>query len=94
MRKVFMVLRCVVISILDVIAMKRHDYMIGSHTCLRAMLGAGVLAVLLLARAGTAAGAMWVVDDGGGMTRLLLVAAAEGPAEKLGKILNGRRKWK
>jgi hypothetical protein len=32
--------------------------------------------------------------EGGGMTRLLLVAAAEGPAEKLGKILNGRRKWK
>jgi hypothetical protein len=76
MRKVFMVLRCVVISILDVIAMKRHDYMIGSHTCLRAMLGAGVLAVLLLARAGTAAGAMWVVDDGGGASCVCVRAKA------------------
>jgi hypothetical protein len=30
------------------------------------MLSAGMLAVLLLACAGTAAGATWIVDDGGG----------------------------
>jgi pectin methylesterase-like acyl-CoA thioesterase len=33
---------------------------------LRTILSAGVLAVLLLACAGTAAGATWVVDDDGG----------------------------
>ena len=53
---------------LDVVVMKRHASVIGSHTGLWAMmLGAGVLAVLLLACAGTAAGATtWVADDDGG----------------------------
>ena len=42
---------------LDVIVMKRHNSVIGSHTGLRMMIfGAGVLAVLLLAYAGTAWG--------------------------------------
>jgi len=47
--------------------MKRHASVIGSHTGLWAMmLGAGMLAVLLvLAWAGTAAGGTWGVDDGG-----------------------------
>jgi len=46
--------------------MKRHASVIGSHTGLwTMMLGAGVLAVLMLACAGTAAGTTWVVDDGG-----------------------------
>jgi hypothetical protein len=41
---------------LDVIVMKRHTSVIGSHTGLwTMMLSAGVLAVLLLACAGTAA---------------------------------------
>ena len=51
---------------LDVIVMNRHASVIGSHTGLwTMMLSAGVLAVLL-ACAGTAAGAAWVVDDDGG----------------------------
>ena len=39
-----------------------------TETCivLRTILSAGVLAVLLLACAGMAAGATWVVDDDGG----------------------------
>jgi parallel beta-helix repeat protein len=49
----------------DVVVMKMHDGAIGSRTGLRMMLSAGVLAVLL-ACAGTAAGATWVVDDDGG----------------------------
>ena len=52
-------------STLDVVVMKGHDCVIGSRTGLRAMLCAGVLAVLI-ACAGTAAGATWVVDDNGG----------------------------
>jgi len=52
---------------LDVVVMKRHASVIGSHTGLWAMmLGAGVLAVLLLACVGAAAGATYVVDDDGG----------------------------
>ena len=37
-----------------------------THVVLRTILSAGVLAVLLLACAGTAAGATWIVDDYGG----------------------------
>jgi len=37
-----------------------------THVVLRTILSAGVLAVLMLACAGTAAGATWVVDDDGG----------------------------
>jgi len=37
-----------------------------THIVLRTILSAGVLAVLLLAGAGTAAGATWIVDVGGG----------------------------
>ena len=51
-------------STLDVVVMKRHASVIGSHTGLwTMMLGTDVLAVLLLACAGTAPGATWVVDD-------------------------------
>ena len=57
MRKVFIGLRCVFCTALDVVVMKRHDCAIGSHT--------GLWTVML--SAGTAAGATWVVsgDDGG-----------------------------
>ena len=37
---------------------------------LRTILSAGVLAVLVLACVGTAAGATWVVDDDGGADRM------------------------
>ncbi len=37
-----------------------------TRSVLRTILSAGVLAVLLLACAGTAAGATWAVDDDGG----------------------------
>jgi len=51
-------LRCVLCTAPDVVVMKMHDCVIGSRTGLRMMIfGAGVLAVLLLACAGTAAGA-------------------------------------
>jgi hypothetical protein len=42
------------------------------------ILSAGVLAVLLLACAGTAAGATWVVDDDGGADRMGMQAEAAG----------------
>jgi|GEM_PF-4653406 len=52
---------------LVVVVVNGYDYMIGSRTFLRAMLGAVVLAVLLT---GMAAGATtWVVDDDGGADR-------------------------
>jgi hypothetical protein len=56
---------------LDVVVMKRYTSVIGSYTGLwTMMLSAGVLAVLLvLACAGTAAGATLVVDDDGGADR-------------------------
>lgn len=51
-------LRCVLCTTPDVVVMKMHDRIIGSRTGLRMMMfGAGVLAVLVLACAGTAAGA-------------------------------------
>ena len=51
----------------ELIVMTRYFPLLETRTFLRTMIfGAGVLAVLLLACAGTAAGAMWVVDDGGG----------------------------
>ncbi|MCD6207474.1 MAG: hypothetical protein J7J06_05710 [Methanosarcinales archaeon] len=54
-------------STLVVVVVNGYDYMIGSRTFLRAMLGAVVLAVLLT---GMAAGATtWVVDDDGGADR-------------------------
>lgn len=61
-QKAFKGLRGVLSSTLDVVVMKGHDCVIGSRTGLRAMLCAGVLAVLVLACTGTAAGATWVVD--------------------------------
>ena len=71
MRKAFVGLRCVLCITPDVVVMKMHDCVIGSHTGLRMMIvGAGVLAVLLLACAGTAAGATWVVDDDGGVDHI------------------------
>ena len=50
----------------DVIVMKGHDCVIKSRSVLRTMLSAGVLAVLVLACAGTAAGMVWVVGGDGG----------------------------
>lgn len=61
MRKVFMISGGVMSSILDVIAMKRPAYTIGSRTGLRTMFSAGALA-LLLACAGTAAAGDRVVN--------------------------------
>jgi len=47
--------------------MTRRPPTTGTHVVLRTILSAGVLAVLLLACAGAAAGATtWVVDDCGG----------------------------
>ena len=46
--------------------MKRHPPITETRIVLRTILSAGVLAVLVLACAGTAAGATWVVDDDGG----------------------------
>ena len=46
---------------------------------LRIILSAGVLAVLLLACAGTAAGATWVVDDDGGAD-FTSIRTAEAPS--------------
>jgi hypothetical protein len=47
--------------------MTRCFHLLETRTGLRMMIfGAGVLAVLLLACAGTAAGATWIVDDDGG----------------------------
>ena len=57
MRKVFMVSRCVLCTIPDAVVMKKHDSVIEPHTGLRMIIfSAGVL-VVLLACAGTAAGA-------------------------------------
>ena len=67
MRKVFMGLRCVLCTAPDVVVMKMHDSVIELRTGLRmTMFSAGVLAVLVLACVGAAAGATWVVDDDGG----------------------------
>ena len=51
----------------ELIPMTRYSHLLETRTGLRMMIfGAGVLAMLLvLAGAGTAAGATWVVDDGG-----------------------------
>ena len=50
----------------ELIPMTRYSHLLETRTGLRMMIfGAGVLA-LLLACAGTAAGATWVVDDDGG----------------------------
>jgi hypothetical protein len=43
---------------------------------LRTILSAGVLAVLVLACAGTAAGATWIVDDDGGAGYVSMQAEA------------------
>ena len=53
-------------NIPEMIVMIRHIIVSRSCTVLRIILSAGVLAVLVLACAGTAAGATWVVDDDGG----------------------------
>ena len=50
---------------LESIIMTRHPPTTETRTVLRTILSAGVLAVLL-ACAGVAAGATWVVDDSGG----------------------------
>jgi len=74
-------LRCVINRIPDVAVMKRHDCVIGSRTGLRMMMfSAGVLAVLL-ACAGMAAGATWVVDDGGGADFVSIQAAVGAASE-------------
>ena len=55
-QKAFKGLRCVLSSALDVVVMKGHDCVIGSHTGLQTMFSAG-----------TAVGATaWVVGDDGG----------------------------
>jgi hypothetical protein len=52
--------------------MIRYFPLLETRTVLRTMLSAGVLAVLLLACAGTAAGATtWVVADDGGASSLI-----------------------
>ena len=50
----------------ELIVMKGRLTMTEIRILLRAMFSAGVLAVLVLACAGMAAGAIWVVDDCGG----------------------------
>ena len=75
-RKLFIGLRCGLSDTLDVVVMKRYTSVIGSHTGLwTMMLSAGVLAVLVLACAGAAAGATWVVDDDGGADRMRIETA-------------------
>ena len=53
-------------AIAELIVMTRYFHLLETRIDLRTILGAGVLAVLMLACAGTAAGATWVVDDDGG----------------------------
>ena len=52
------------------IVMTRYSHLLETRIVLRTILSAGVLAVLLLACAGTAVGATWVVDDDGGADRM------------------------
>ena len=62
-------LQCVLCTAPDVVVMKMHDRVIGSRTGLRMMMfGAGVLAMLVLACMGAAAGAgaEWDVYPGEG----------------------------
>ena len=67
-RKTFIGVGCVYgCNISESIIMTRRPPTTETRTVLRTILSAGVLAVLLvLACAGTAAGATWVVDDDGG----------------------------
>ena len=63
----------------ELIPMTRYSHLLETRTGLRMMIfGAGVLAVLVLACAGTAAGATWVVDDdsGAGVGRQIVGVAA------------------
>ena len=53
-------------NITELIVMTRYFPLLETRTVLRTMLNAGVLVVLLLVGAGTAAGVTWVVDDDGG----------------------------
>jgi pectin methylesterase-like acyl-CoA thioesterase len=57
--------------------MTRHILVIDFRTVLRTILSAGVLAVLLLACVGAAAGATWVVDDNGGADFTSIQAAVD-----------------
>ena len=58
-------------NIAELIVMTRYFPLLETRIVLRTVIfGAGVLAVLLLACAGTAAGATWVVDDDGGADRM------------------------
>ena len=50
--------------------MTRRPHTTEIRIVLRTILSAGVLAVLVLACVGAAAGAMWVVDDDGGADRM------------------------
>jgi len=66
-RKAFIGLGCAYgCNILESIIMTRRPPTTEIRILLRTILSAGVLAVLVLACAGTAAGATWVVDDDGG----------------------------
>ncbi len=65
-QKVFIGLRCVIGSTMDVVVVKRRDCVIGSYTVLRTILITGVLAVLL-ACAGTGAGVTTRIVDGSGV---------------------------
>ena len=53
-------------NIAELIVMTRYFPLLETRIVLRTMLSAGVLAVLVLACAGTAAGTTWAVDDDGG----------------------------
>ena len=57
-------------NIAELIPMTRYSHLLETRIVLRTMIfGAGVLTVLVLACAGAAAGATWVVDDDGGADR-------------------------
>ncbi|MEA3282514.1 MAG: hypothetical protein U9Q68_08150, partial [Euryarchaeota archaeon] len=62
-----------------------------THTVLRTILSAGVLAVLLLACAGTAAGATWVVDGDGGAGLDYTTIQAAIDAATAGDVIEVRR---
>ncbi|NOQ33562.1 MAG: hypothetical protein GQ567_05140, partial [Methanosarcinales archaeon] len=66
MQKILIGLRYFVCNALDVVVMKLYVCVIESYTDLRTIVSVGVLAVLLLACAGMAAGETWVVGDDGG----------------------------
>jgi len=77
MQKILIGLRYFVCNALDVVVMKLYVCVIESYTDFRTIVSAGVLAVLLLACAGMAAGETWVVDDDGGVDFTSIQAAVD-----------------